>query len=78
MAGRPASISRWMSTAYVEKVVKPPSTPVPKNGRTSGWAGRISVTVTRKTPITAQPATLTQKVAQGKPSGAAGQSRAAA
>ncbi|GAA1688473.1 hypothetical protein GCM10009680_30020 [Streptomyces yatensis] len=54
------------STAYVEKVVKPPSTPVPKKGRTSRWAVHISVISTRKTPMTAQPTALTSRIVQGK------------
>ena len=58
-------------------MVKPPSTPVPKKGRTSRWAAHTSVITTMKTPITAQPTTLTQKVVQGKPPDCVGHSSAA-
>src|SRR3954471_360949 len=67
-----------MSTAYVEKVVKPPRTPVPKKGRTRRWAAHVSVMTTMNTPITAQPTTLVQKVAQGKPPAWVGHAREAA
>src|SRR5690242_8991440 len=66
-----------MSTAYVEKVVNPPSTPVPKKGRTRRWAAHTSVMTTMKTPITAHPMTLTQNVVQGNPPVSTGHSRAA-
>ncbi len=74
----PAASSCRTSTAYVEKVVKPPSTPVPRKGRTSGWAVRASVTSTMSTPIAAHPRTLTQKTVQGKPPARAGHHRVAA
>ena len=64
-----------MSTAYVEKVVKPPSTPVPKNGRTRRWAAQLSVITIMKRPITKQPTTFTQNVVQGKPAGPVGHRR---
>ena len=54
-----------MSTAYVEKVVKPPRSPVPKNGRTSRLSERRSTTMTMSTPMAKQPATLVSSVLQG-------------
>src|SRR5262249_20073894 len=54
------------------KVVNPPSTPVPRNGRTSGCAARISVIRTISTPIAAQPATFTDQVGHGNAPGGTG------
>ncbi len=61
-----------MSTAYVENVVKPPSTPVPRKGRVSRCGVASSVTVTSSTPISAQPTTLISSVVHGRAPGAVG------
>lgn len=66
-----------MSRVAVEKVVKPPRTPVPRNGRVSGWTARRSVISTMRTPMAAQPMTLIQKVVHGNVPGAVGQIRVA-
>lgn len=61
----------------MEKVVKPPRTPVPRKGRVSGWAVKRSVIRTMRTPIAAQPVTLIQNVVQGKAPGPVGQTSVA-
>ncbi|GAA2856351.1 hypothetical protein GCM10010517_14660 [Streptosporangium fragile] len=53
-------------------MVNPPSIPIPKKGRRSGWACRVSVTSTISTPINRHPVMLIAKVAQGKPPGGCG------
>src|SRR5215207_8122428 len=60
-------MSLWVSTAYVEKVVYPPSNPTPTNGRTSRCGRRASTMDTISTPINTQPDTLTTNVPTGNP-----------
>ncbi|TWH70031.1 hypothetical protein JD77_05050 [Micromonospora olivasterospora] len=68
MPGAPAATACRASTTYVEKVVKPPSTPTPRNGRVSGRV-RPAATRAMSAPISRQPVTLTENVAHGKPAG---------
>src|SRR5690606_26846567 len=72
-AGRPAASRTRVCTAYVEKVVNPPSTPVPRNGRTSRCGAVRPASVAMSTPIAAQPLRLVTNVAQGKPVAGCGQ-----
>src|SRR5690348_6713266 len=61
-----------MSTAYVEKVVYPPSTPTPRNGRSSRCADHTSTTRTMSTPMSRHPDTLVTNVAHGNRPGRCG------
>src|SRR5690606_36364721 len=58
-----------------ENVVNPPSTPEPRNGRTSGCAHRPSPASTISTPISAQPPTLMPNSVHGNPPGEPGKAR---
>ncbi|SCD93652.1 hypothetical protein GA0115246_108188, partial [Streptomyces sp. SolWspMP-sol7th] len=78
MPARSRRASRSVSAAYVLSVVKPPRKPVARKGRTSGGACHTSMKSTTTTPMAAQPATFTVKVAHGKPSGGAAQARSTA
>src|SRR6478609_8796022 len=59
--------------AYVENVVKPPSTPTPRKTRRSGSCPHSEPS---STPISRQPRTLTTKVAHGQVLGSPGQASA--
>ncbi len=72
----PPAASPSASSAYVEKVVNPPSTPVPRNGRASGCTVSSSVTITMSSPMNAHPEAFTTSVAQGNAPAGVGQSSA--
>ena len=55
-----------------EKVVNPPSTPVPKRAAPAGARAHTSLITTMKTPITAHPTAFTVSVVQGNPARAVG------
>src|SRR5215218_7569086 len=63
---------RTTSTAKVEYVVYPPSTPTAKNGRIQREVGKEWSTTANSTPMRTHPLRFTRSVAHGQPPGEAG------
>src|SRR3954447_2822929 len=78
-SGRPSPINSGTSTMAVEKVVNPPSTPTPRNGRSSRCgAVSSSVSSTMSAPSRNEPARLMPNVVTGQAPSPAGNARSRA